>query len=169
MLRGKILACLLVGTLGTVAVAAPLGAVAVKQRMDRGRLADTPLGRLLSGHLGRLLVLRSEMNVTDEQREKIKDVLVEHKPEIAEAAKGVWEKRSALRDAVLDNEADEAAIRRAADELGKAIGDAAVLGSKIRGQVAPILTDKQKELIKECRSDCQAATQKLFQQTASSQ
>lgn len=168
MLRSKVMACLLVGTLGTVAVAAPLGAVAAKQSLNHGRLAHTPLGRLLSGHLGRLLVLRSEMNVTDEQRQKIKGVVVEHKGEIAKAAKGVWEKRTALRDAVLGGEADEAAIRRAADELGKAIGDAAVLGSKIRGQVAPILTDRQKELIKECRADCQTATEKFFQEAVSS-
>lgn len=167
MLRSKLLACLVVGTLGTVAVAAPLGVAA--KNVEYGRLANTPLGRLVTGNLGRLLVLRSEMNLTDGQREKIKVVLVEHKPEIASAAKGVWEKRNALRDAVLDEKSDDAAVRKAADELGKAIGDAAVLGRKIRGQVAPILTDPQRKLVKECRADCQQATARFFEDAVKAQ
>ncbi len=161
MLQGKIFACLLAGTLGTVAVGAPLGAAAGRN-MD-GRWAHTPLGRLVSGHVGRLLVLRSEMNLSEEQRARIKEVLVGHKPEITKAAKGVWEKRTSLREAVLDETADEAAIRKAADDLSKAIGDAAVLAARIRGQVAPVLNEEQKKLVKQCRMDCQQATEEFFE------
>lgn len=110
-------------------------------------LADTPLGRFVTGRLGRLLVLRSELNVTAEQRDQIRAVVVSHRPEIAATVKTLHQKRATLRDAVLAQEADEAKIRAAADELGKAVGDAAVKAAKLKREVAPILTAEQRERI----------------------
>jgi len=161
MFRQKWVAWLLVGAIALGTVAVPLTAYAAPK--TKAELANTPLGRLIVGTIGRLLVLRSELNVTDEQRAKIREVLVGHKPEIAKEVKAVWVKRNALRDLVLSGKGDEAAIRQAADELGKAIGDAAVLGAKIRGEVAPILTDEQRELIKKFRQDNDQAATTFFQ------
>ncbi len=63
--------------------------------------------------------------------------------------KPVAEKRRALRDATLAENPNEATIRDAADELGKAIGDAAVVGSKIKAEIHKVLTPEQQEKI--CR------------------
>jgi len=112
-----------------------------------GPLAQTPLGRMISGSVGRLLELRSDLNVTDQQRGEIRDVIVSHRSEIASTVKSVREKRTAVRDLVRADDAEEAQIRAAADELGKAIGDAAVKAAKLRKEIAPILTDEQHELI----------------------
>jgi Spy/CpxP family protein refolding chaperone len=162
MLRSKVLACLVAGLVVTVAVAAApsMGAVG---NYDRFPLAQTPLGKFISGQIGRLMVLRSELNVTEEQRTKLREIVLGHKTDIAKAAEGVWEKRVALRDAVLAEKPNEKAIRKAADELGKAVGDAAVLASKVAGEARPVLTDQQRDTIKECRKECQAATEKFFQ------
>lgn len=161
MVRSKLLVCVLAGGLATVAVAAPLGAAATG-KSPRQVLANSPLGKLLTGHLGRAMILRSELNVSDQQRAQIREVVGSHKPEIAKAAQAVWERRNALHDAVMAERPDEAAIRKAADELGKTIGDAAVLGSKVAAQVKPFLTDQQRQHIKECKHDCEAATAKFF-------
>lgn len=125
-------------------------------------LANTPIGKVISGTFGRLLVLRSEMNVTEEQRAQIREILVAHRPAIAETVKSVRDKRVALRDAVLSGEADEAQIRAAADELGKAIADAAVKGSKLRGEIAPILTEEQRGLIATFFEENDAAVDKFL-------
>ena len=125
-------------------------------------LANTPIGKMISGTFGRLLVLRSEMNVTEEQRAQIREVLVSHKSAIAETVKSVRDKRVVLRNAVLSGEADEAQIRAAADELGKAIGDAAVKGSKLRDKIAPLLTEEQRKLIATFFEENDAAVDKFL-------
>jgi Spy/CpxP family protein refolding chaperone len=165
MLRSKVMACLLVAAIGTVAIGGTLGASAMAKKPGC-QMAKTPLGRLIMGNLGRLLVLKSELNVTDEQHEQIHGIIVENKGDIAEVAEGIWRKRSALRDSVLAEKPDESTIRKAADELGDAIGDAAVLASKLAGRVRPILTDEQRERIEKCRVDCHKAVEKFFEKAA---
>jgi Spy/CpxP family protein refolding chaperone len=117
---------------------------------------------MVSGCFGRFLVLRSELNLTAEQRTKIRDVLVSHRSQIAQTAKSVHDKRSALRTAVLSGKADETQIRAAADDLGKAIADAAVKASKLRSEVAPILTEDQHNLIGKFLADNDAAIDKFL-------
>jgi Spy/CpxP family protein refolding chaperone len=117
------------------------------------QLADTPVGRLMSGNLGRLLVLRSEMNVTPEQRAEIREVLISRRSQFAATVESVRKKHLVLRDSALADEPDEDKIRAAASELGAAMGDAAVKAAKLRGKLAPILTDEQRELIHQFRQE----------------
>lgn len=169
MFHSKWTAFLLVGVLATAAVGAPLAATTAANFAQGPRLAQCPLGRLILGNLGRLMVLRSELNVTDQQRQQIVETLKAHKSEIAREAEQVWRKRNALRDAVTADAPNEKAIRKAADELGAAIGDAAVVAAKIRGEVAPVLTDDQKELIEKCHADCSDAVERFFAEATKAQ
>jgi Spy/CpxP family protein refolding chaperone len=146
------------GVLGLVAVMGDVGLAAAPNGAATAlpswrQLADTPVGRLISGNLGRLLVLRSEMNVTSEQRAEIRGLLVGHRSQIAATVKSVREKHLVLRDAVLADQPDEGNIRAAASDLGVALGDAAVKAAKLRGELAPILTDEQRELIRQFRQE----------------
>lgn len=159
MFHSKLLIGAMVGMMGVAAAGTPAFVGA-----HGGCFAKGPLGRMISGNLGRLMVLRSEVNLTDAQREKIKAVVVAHKPEILAEAKAVVEKRSALRNAVLTETPDEKAIRKAAEELGREIGNAAVLAAKVKGEVAPMLTDEQKALIKTCIADCDKAVGRFFEE-----
>ncbi|MCC7476598.1 MAG: Spy/CpxP family protein refolding chaperone [Pirellulales bacterium] len=139
-----------------------LGAVAAPslvQSMEAAR----PLRVFLQGQFGRLMTLRSELNVTDEQRESIRKIVESHRSEIAAVAKPIVEKRRALRDATLSKESNEQAIRAAANEMGKSIGDAAVLASKIKGEVAGVLTSEQIEKIESHRGEADAAVDKFLQ------
>jgi len=119
--------------------------------------------QLVRQHLARFIGLRGELGITDDQRVKIWESLVAHKKEIAQAALDVVTKRRALRSAVLAPTPDEQAIRAASDQLGRAIGEAAVLGSKVVGELRPILTPEQIEKIKKCQADSAGATDSFLQ------
>jgi len=165
MLRHMLLVGALVGVVGTGMIgAAPLDSAA--PGVGQWRLPDTPLGRMISGNLGRLLVLRSELNVTPEQKAEVRQIVASHRQEIVATVQSVRAKRVALRDAVLAQEADEAAIRSAADELGDAIGEAAVKAAKLKAQLAPVLNAEQQTLIMEFIADRDAAVEGFLNRAA---
>lgn len=128
-----------------------------------GRFGNRPVMKEMSEVLGRFLILRSQLNVTDEQRAKIKEIVQGHSDEIVPIAKSIVEKNRALRRAVLAEAPDDQAIRRAADDLGKAIGDAAVLASSVRGQTRKVMTAEQIGKIEEFRAAKDAAVDKLLE------
>ncbi len=121
-------------------------------------LGHSGLAKLITGNIGRFLVLRSELGVTNDQKKKIVEIVKSHRDEIRPVVKTILEKRRALREAVVNKPGDETAIRSAATEMGKAIGDAAVLASKVVAQVKPVLTPQQIERIEKFRADTQKAT-----------
>ncbi len=156
------------GALGLVAVGAgyeeaaaqPLGVAEL-----RGRLANTPLGKHVSGTIGRLLVLRSELDVTPQQRMRIRATLLEYRPDIVEVAQGAVQKRRALDETVRAEEVDEKAIRGAAAEFGAALGDAAIVRARIVGELRGVLNDKQIDAIKAFREEHQESVDRLLERT----
>jgi Spy/CpxP family protein refolding chaperone len=160
----NVVSAMLVAVLVLGAVAIP--SIAAEPVKDDGgaQLAGRPLARLIMGNIGRFLVLRSELNITDEQRKKIAAEIKSHKAEIRPIAKEVFEKRQALRDAALNKPGDKQAIMAAANDLGKAIGDAALLASKVLAQVKPIMTPEQQERIKNFRMTNDKATAEWISQ-----
>lgn len=140
--------------------AGPLGAAIMEDGPAR------PLRMFLSGQFGRLLELRSELNLTTEQRKQIRDVVVSHNTEIATAIKPVVEKRRALREATLAANVDETAIRTAANDLGKAIGDAAMIGAKVKAEVRAVLTPEQQKKLDEFRGASDSAVDSFLDEAA---
>ena len=149
--------------LGMAAVPS-IAAETVKEDGGAQLAGPPPLARLIMGNIGRLLVLRSELNISAEQRKKIAAEIKSHKDEIRPIAKEIFEKRMAIRDAVLNKAGDRQAIMAAANDLGKAIGDAAVLASKVIAKVKPVLTSEQQERIKNFRMANEKATAEWISQ-----
>jgi Spy/CpxP family protein refolding chaperone len=122
---------------------------------------DGPFGgkikHLVSGHIGRLLVLRSQLDITREQKQKIGWILKGRVKDIAPIARTLVEKRAALRQQVMKESPDEKAIRSAVKGLADSIGDAAVLASKIVSEVRPVLTPNQVKLVEKFRADSNKA------------
>ena len=144
-MRRVFLSAVVVGTVATAAMAVspelgPTGAW-------RGPLAHSPLGRTITGCLGRVFTLRSDLNISDEQRQQIRGVIVSHRAEIASTVKSIRDKRVVLRDLVRSDNAEESKIRTAAEALGQAVGDAAVKAAKLRGEIAPLLNQGQRTKI----------------------
>ena len=123
-----------------------------------------PILNLLRYHFQRAKELRSKLELTDEQKAKIRGTIAARKEEIIKQFKKVAEKRQALRDAVLAEMPTEESIRAAADELGKAIGDAAVKASQIAGELREELTSEQLEKIRKFREKRKAEFDKLLQE-----
>lgn len=132
----------------------------------RGRLANTPLGKHVSGTIGRLLVLRSELDVTPQQRTRIRATLLEYRPDIVEVAQGVVQKRRALDETVRAEEVDEKAIRAAAAEFGAVLGDAAIVRAKIVGELRGVMNDEQIEAIKAFREEQQESVDRLLERAS---
>ncbi|MEW6355592.1 MAG: Spy/CpxP family protein refolding chaperone [Planctomycetota bacterium] len=122
------------------------------QAVGKGQFGGRPMIKEVTETLGRFLILRSQINVTPEQREKIRAIVEGHSDEIVPVAKKIVEKNRALRKEVFAEKTDEAAIRAAADQLGAAIGDAAVLASGIRAETRKVMTADQIEKIEEFRA-----------------
>ncbi len=119
---------------------------------------DGSLKRLIIGQVGRILVLKSQLDVTDEQKKKTAGIIGSRLGEIIPVAQDVIGKRRALRQAVMEENPDEKEIRSAAEALGKSIGDASVLTSRIVAEARPIFTSRQVKLIKDFRISLDNAT-----------
>lgn len=93
----------------------------------------------------RINTMMDELGLNQDQKDKVHEVLKGHRGEFAPVFKKIGEARKSLRETMLSGTADEAAIRTAAQAVGQAIGDAAVMGGKVVGEVKPILTPEQLE------------------------
>lgn len=151
------LAMILAAGAATTASAAPPAG-----RYDEAR----PLRTFLSGQFGRLLTLRSDLGLSDEQRDEIRQIVKSHKQEIVTVMKPVAEKRRALRAATLADHPDEHAIRAAANDLGTALGDAAVVGAKIKAEVHEVLTPDQRQKVESFRQQADDAVDRFLDEAA---
>ena len=99
-------------------------------------------------NVGRLLVLRSELNLGDEQREQIKQGFQRHRVELASDIQHLVAQRLALRSAMLAARIDPIAIRERASAVGEAIGETAVTMAHVVADVRAVLTPTQRDRIR---------------------
>jgi Spy/CpxP family protein refolding chaperone len=140
-----------VGALGVAALVG-MGAGAAKHH-EGGGGHERPGMRFMKDRLGKAGELAKELNLTDDQKKKMKEAAEPYRETMHGQVKKVMESRQALRAAVTADNASETAIRSAATELGKAAGDAAVTGSKIYAAIKPILTAEQLKKVEDFRKE----------------
>jgi Spy/CpxP family protein refolding chaperone len=147
----------LIGAGGLIGLALLMGAGRAATRAEgqavEGGWRQRPIARLIASRLHKWAAFRMDLNVTDEQRSQIRAIVANHRDEIKSVVASIVEKRKALRQAVMANPADEAAIRTASDNLAKAIGDAAVLASKVIAEIRPIMTEEQIKKVQEFQAE----------------
>jgi len=110
-----------------------------------GRLAAGPLGH--GRHFSAQRVFErvaDRLDLSDTQREQVRDVLKAHKSGILASIQQVRTSRAALRQAIDTDPVDEGTIRSRAADMGRAEADAAVVRAQIRAEILPILNDEQK-------------------------
>lgn len=125
-----------------IAAASPQGVAGYQ-----GQFRNTPIGRLFTGQAGRAMVLRSKLNVTDEQRSAIAIIIETHRGELTQTVANIVKHKRALRDVAKDITATEQDIRRVAGELANAMGDAALVGQKMHRDMQGVWTAEQKKLL----------------------
>ncbi len=106
---------------------------------------------MVRGIIGRVMVLRSELDVTDEQRGQIKEVFQSHKDDLRNNVTAVLKSRRALANAITSGQSEEE-LKKAADNLGDAVAKAALEFAKTRQDARKVLTAEQKKEIDETRT-----------------
>lgn len=147
----------LFGAGGLMGLVLLMGAAEVRTQAGgeagQGGWRQRPIARLIASRLHKWAAFRADLNITDEQRSQIRAIVATHRDEIKPVVSAVVEKRKAIRQAVMANPADEAAIRTASDNLAKVVGDAAVLASKVIAEIRPILTEEQIKKVQEFQAE----------------
>jgi Spy/CpxP family protein refolding chaperone len=144
------------------------------RNMQRGRRMEPPFGLIgsacpfmpgIGGGPGvcavPLRILR-QLDLTNEQVDAIKEVLEANKEKGEAARKAVSEAANALHEAVIKG--DEAAIHEAATNMGKALGDGAVLKASTMTSVKKVLTDEQRKELNELTAKLKERAEKLSEQ-----
>lgn len=122
------------------------------------------LAQMVRARIARMVVLRDDLDITAEQRAELRGIFIAHRDDLRPAMLEVLEHKRALRDAVMAENPDEAAIRAEADALGDAIGDAAVAMSQVAGEARTVLTAEQLELIEEAMADNREAVDRFIEE-----
>lgn len=125
-----------------------------------------PIRKLIQGQVGKFFAMKSELNLTDDQKQKIREIVLQHKQEIAAVAKPLSEKHRALRSAAMADQSDDKAIRAAADDMAKSIGDAAILAAKIKAEVRTVLTPTQQQKVQEFRKSTEDVVDQVIGELA---
>jgi len=89
--------------------------------------------------------LASELDLSDAQRLQIRGVLKAHADEILNHAQAAMNARRAMRDAVMASTPDEASIHALAAQMGSIHADGAMMVTRIRAEIWPILTPQQQQ------------------------
>jgi Spy/CpxP family protein refolding chaperone len=142
--------------LGIISLLMPAGASAGESDKSE-TLGPPPIVKLVTGNIGRLLVLKSELGVTNKQKGEIKAIVKKRMSEMAPMLRSVVEQKRKLREAVLADQPNESTIRTAAADLGKSIGETAVMASKVIGEARKNLTKEQVDRLGRFKADQDAA------------
>jgi Spy/CpxP family protein refolding chaperone len=89
------------------------------------------------------------LDLTDAQRDRIRAIRDQHRGEFEALAERTRPQREALIDAVMADPIDEGAIRQQTTDLAQSLGDAAVLGARVRAEVFQVLTPEQQQKARE--------------------
>jgi len=110
-----------------------------------------PGSRQFEGHGERgMLRMLGRLDLTDGQKESIKQITEASKEKNKTAAEAVGEARKALHEAVAKG--DETAIRNAATNLGNVLGDQAVLRAQTMSSIKAVLTLEQLKKLEELKA-----------------
>ncbi|WP_395751439.1 Spy/CpxP family protein refolding chaperone [Prosthecobacter sp.] len=96
-----------------------------------------------------LLNFRKQTPLSDEQKAALSKILAEHREEIQTQIKQGREARHAMEKAVKENGSTQAA----ADKIGDAARDRALLMARIAKEVRPLLTPEQQKRMEEARGE----------------
>jgi Spy/CpxP family protein refolding chaperone len=100
------------------------------------------------------LMLR-QLDLTEEQQEKIKSIHETNQKAMQEAREAVQKAMQALRQAVED-EGDEETVNTAAAAVGKAMGQRAIMRIKSQKAVKAVLTEEQLKKMEELKEKAKA-------------
>lgn len=123
------------------------GKMGPRMLMHRGMAGAQGMG------LQRLLALADELELTEEQRDKIRSMSVAFRTEKIDREAELKKARLRMMDLRMDEDASEAEVNEVIDDLARLRADMEKMQFQHRRAIQSILTDKQKDKLKELRMD----------------
>lgn len=115
--------------------------------------ADSPFaGPMMHGH-GHLRHLMRQLDLTEEQRDKVFDVLYAQVPAAREKVKELREGREALVSAAMSGNYDPQQVRTLADAQVKPISDLIVMRTETLNKIYAVLTPEQQAKAAELKDE----------------
>jgi protein CpxP len=114
------------------------------------------------GHHHRLGVIAQELNLTQDQKDKIKAIIASHKDQLLAGMTQVKQSHQQLFDAVHGDKFDEGAIRAASQGLAAAQTEMHVLRGQIVSEVRSVLTPEQQAKAKDLLAKHKAQAEQHF-------
>ena len=149
--------------IAVVAVVALAGGVALAQGPRAGGPGG-PGGRGGRGPFGRGGLPLAELQLTDAQKDQVKDIRSRHESQIREAASRLETARQAQENAVEAIPADESKITALTQDLAQAEVDAAIQASRLNTEIWSVLTPEQQTKLKELRAQRQSRVEQRRQE-----
>ena len=163
----------LAGMFGAAAVAAVVTTGFVHAQTQDGAGAPAPRherrgpggpggpGGFGRGGFGGPLGMLRQLDLTDDQRAQVRQVMDSHRDELRAVGERVMAAHRAQRDVVTSAQFDEQAVRAKAAELAAAEADAAVLRAKVHSEVFAVLTPEQQAKAAELEAQREARAQQF--------
>lgn len=117
---------------------------------------DAPIREVAQTALRHLLNFRKETPPSAEQKKEVAAVLKQHRPEIRSQIEQGRDARRSMEAAVKEHGADSPETKAAADKIGEAARDRALLVARIAEETRPLLTEAQQKRLDDARKDIQA-------------
>lgn len=109
-----------------------------------------------------LLNFRHETPLSAEQKQKAQGVLESHRSEIRSQMEKGRDARRAMMAAVKESGSDAVATREAADKIGNAARDRALLMAKVASEIKPLLTPEQLKRVESARAEIESEVDAAF-------
>jgi protein CpxP len=113
-------------------------------------------GRMGPGGFAGPLPMLRQLDLTDEQRTQVRQVMESHRAELKAVGERLAAAHRTQRDAVTAPQFDEAAVRATTADLAAVLGDAAVLHAKVHSEVFALLTPEQQAKAAELKAQREA-------------
>jgi len=143
----------------SLAILLVVSAVAVANAQNVMRLGQ---GREAANGLFKARLFLRGLNLTDQQKEQVKTILSNHKPDMKAVAQETLQARRGLREASASG-ADEAALKAAYDKVSAAGWNALMLRNQIGSEIKQILTPEQQDLLKKRQENLKKLGQNIIQ------
>ncbi|MBN1271974.1 MAG: Spy/CpxP family protein refolding chaperone [Candidatus Aminicenantes bacterium] len=129
----------------------------------RGRIDRRPMSnRDVGGFLWILRQNQEELNITDEQMNKIKGLMDEFEKSMLKMRQTNQTLQLELRQLIREENRDYALLRKTMEKISSGRHDMVIAGMKLRDEMINILTPEQKEKLKEMRQDRMLGSRGMF-------
>ncbi len=138
-----------------------VSAVAVANAQNLKRLGQGGAAVAIKEKFNARMFLRG-LNLTDQQKEQVKNILSNHKPDIKAVAQESLQARKGLREALAGG-AEQEALKVAYDKVSGAGWNALMLRNQIGSEIKQILTPEQQELLQKRQQNLKKLGRKIIE------